>query len=87
MPTNSCHSMYIAYEQALRCALGAVGEVRESSPDHPRKCSDSGEGAKRSEHEKSEEQWNTTKTKTRDNGTQLRSTPENPQKTWNKGLI
>ena len=45
MPTNSSVLWHaIAYEQALRGALGAVRDVGESSPESP--------GAKGSEHEK-----------------------------------
>ena len=100
MPTNSSVLWHgIACEQALRGALGAVCNGRESSPESP--------GAKGSEHEKtvtgeggatllSERLEQATEelasrlsgrhackcTKTRNNGTQLRSTPENPRKTW-----
>ena len=45
MPTNSSVLWHaIAYQQALRGALGAVRDVGESSPESP--------GAKGSEHEK-----------------------------------
>ena len=86
----------MACEQALRGALGAVREGRESSTEHA--------STKGSEHEKnsggatllSERLEQATEelasrlsgrhafkcTKTRNNGTQLRSTPENPRKTW-----
>ena len=99
MPTNSSVLWHaIAYEQALRGALGAVRDVGESSPESP--------GAKGSEHEKTvggggatllserleqatEELasrlsgWHPCKcTKIRNNGTQLQSTPVNPRKTW-----
>ena len=48
MPTNSSVLWHaIAYEQALRGALGAVCNGRESSPESP--------GAKGSEHEKNSE--------------------------------